>query len=514
MRITNRMMTNNMLSNINTNKNQLSALEQQYSTGKKIQKPSEDPIVAVRALKLRTNLAELNQYYEKNIPDAKSWMEVTESALKTVNDVLTQMNSYCVQGANDTLTKSDRNSIASNLQELKDQIYQEGNSNYAGRYVFTGYKTDTSLVFAENTSDLHYRMTEKLDYTDIQMTPRMFNETKMEQYDKDNPESSELADKPYQKDVYRVRLSYDNLVEDAEITINLDPERNEKGELVYDEDGAMVYSDSFDNIVTVSAYDEKAYLPEDGTIHFIPETGELIMAADVYTEWSNSERVFHISYEKREFEKNDLRPEHYFDCTSTVVNAEGELEPDSTIKYTKKDQKIQYEVNFNQKLDINVQGSDALTHEIGRCIDDILAQIDSISQTEDRIEQTEKLLADEKITDEQKKALNEMLSMLETERTIKEETLRASFAAGITDTQEQQDLVGEAIADIGSRYVRLELTESRLSIQQVDFTELLSQNEDADLVDTIINFMSQETIYNAALNAAGQIVQNSLLDFL
>ena len=81
-------------------------------------------------------------------------------------------------------------------------------------------------------------------------------------------------------------------------------------------------------------------------------------------------------------------------------------------------------------------------------------------------------------------------------------------------TQEQQDLVGEAIADIGSRYVRLELTESRLSIQQVDFTDLLSQNEDADLVDTIINFMSQETIYNAALNAAGQIVQNSLLDFL
>ena len=125
-------MTNNMLSNINTNKNQLSALEEQYSTGKKIQKPSEDPIVAVRAMKLRTNLAELNQYYEKNIPDAKSWMEVTESALTTVDDILSQMNSYCVQGSNDTLTKSDRNSIASNLQELKDQIYQEGNSNYAG----------------------------------------------------------------------------------------------------------------------------------------------------------------------------------------------------------------------------------------------------------------------------------------------------------------------------------------------------------------------------------------------
>lgn len=514
MRITNRMMTNNMLSNINTNKNKLSALEEQYSTGKKIQKPSEDPIVAVRALKLRTNLAELNQYYEKNIPDAKSWMDVTESALKTVDDVLRQMNTYCVQGANDTLTKSDRNSIASNLQELKDQIYQEGNSNYAGRYVFTGYKTDTSLVFAENTSNLHYRMTEKLDYTDIRMTPHMFNETNVEQYDADSPQDSDLSAKPYQKDIYRIRLAYDTLVEDAEVTINLDPERNDKGELVYDEDGELNFAEGFHNIVTISAYEAEAYLPEDGTIHFIPETGELIMAADVYNDWTNNEREFHISYEKNEFQKNDLRPEHYFDCTSTVIDAEGELDEESTIVYTKQDQKIEYEVNFNQKLDINVQGSDALTHNIGRCIDDILAQIDSISQTENRIEQTEKMLADTEISDEQRAALNEMMSMLENEKTIKEETLRATFASGITETQKEQDLVGEAIADIGSRYVRLELTESRLSIQQVDFTDLLSQNEDADLVDTMINFMSQETIYNAALNAAGQIVQNTLLDFL
>ncbi len=72
MRITNKMMTNNVLHNINNNKNLLSTLENQYSTGKKIQKPSDDPIVAVRALKLRTNLAELSQYVEKNIPDALS----------------------------------------------------------------------------------------------------------------------------------------------------------------------------------------------------------------------------------------------------------------------------------------------------------------------------------------------------------------------------------------------------------------------------------------------------------
>ena len=97
MRITNKMMTNNVLHNINNNKNLLSTLENQYSTGKKIQKPSDDPIIAVRALKLRTNLSEITQYVEKNIPDALSWMDTTESSLGVVNEILRQMNTYCNQ---------------------------------------------------------------------------------------------------------------------------------------------------------------------------------------------------------------------------------------------------------------------------------------------------------------------------------------------------------------------------------------------------------------------------------
>ena len=71
-----------------------------------------------------------------------------------------------------------------------------------------------------------------------------------------------------------------------------------------------------------------------------------------------------------------------------------------------------------------------------------------------------------------------------------------------------------AVADLGGRYNRLQLTESRLSTQQVDFEDLLSQNEDADLVDIIIKYSSAETVYNSSLSAASKLVQTSLLDFL
>ena len=115
MRVTNQMMTNNMLSHINSNKWNMSKLENQYATGKKILKPSDDPIIAVRALKLRSNLTELTQYVEKNIPDAESWMEVTESSLDNVKSIITEMNKYCVQGAHDTLTADERTSILSDI---------------------------------------------------------------------------------------------------------------------------------------------------------------------------------------------------------------------------------------------------------------------------------------------------------------------------------------------------------------------------------------------------------------
>ena len=84
MRITNNMMLNTTSSNINGNKLNVNNLNNQMSSQKKIQRPSENPVIAIRALRLRSSLSEINQYYEKNIPDAESWLEVTETALKNM----------------------------------------------------------------------------------------------------------------------------------------------------------------------------------------------------------------------------------------------------------------------------------------------------------------------------------------------------------------------------------------------------------------------------------------------
>ena len=71
MRMTNKIMQNNSLYNINNNKLLQDKMSTMMSTQKKITRPSDDPVIAIRALRLRTNVSELTQFYEKNAPDAR-----------------------------------------------------------------------------------------------------------------------------------------------------------------------------------------------------------------------------------------------------------------------------------------------------------------------------------------------------------------------------------------------------------------------------------------------------------
>lgn len=510
MRITNRMMTNNMLYNINGNKNTLAVLEQQYATGAKIQKPSEDPIVAVRALKLRTNLSELTQYYKKNIPDAKAWMDVTESALTVVNDILTQVHTYCVQGATGTIKEGDRDDIIKTLTQLKQQVYQEGDTNYAGRYVFTGYKTDTSLIFDEPQEHEKYAITENFTAGSIDTIKKTLNDCDMELYDPDDPSAAEFEDKPNMHTAYRIRLSYDKLdspEDDGNIVIRT-AELDEDGEVVRDEDGNIIYDESSEVIESMLSTDPNAYLVEDG-IRYLTDTGELILSPEVYEEWRHLGAI-QVDYEKTNFAKNDLRPEHYFDCTVTDLTDE-DKEP---IVYTRENQQIGYEVNFKQRLTINTQGADAIQHDIGRTIDEMVNAVNEVMISQAKLDELDKMIEDDNTTPEQKKKLEEMRELVNTEYVLKTEALQSAFSNALTKIEKQQDVVNVAVSDLGARYVRLQLTESRLGSEKTEFEELLSSNEDVDMVDTIIRYRSMQAIYNASLSAASQSVQTTLLDFL
>lgn len=505
MRVTNQIMTNNTLANINTNKNNLMKIEEQYQTGKKIQRPSDDPVVAIRALKLRNNLTEINQYYKKNVPDAKSWLQVTESALTQVTDICTTLHTLSVQGSQDTLTPENRASIMKTMAQYREQIYQEGNANYAGRYVFTGYKTDTSLTYLEEDKSKQYTITENLDKTVLKSNLRTFGGFSPSDYESGG--TNDFSVHPENREVNYIRLSYKKLDaagDDFPKLTYTDADGNEDTiDITSEENGEVITSRS------PNAYEK----PESGA-KFIADTGELILSDEAF-ESLKSAKGFNVEYNKTNFAKGDVRPEHYFNCKATPLDENGVPveDEDKIINYKKEDQDIEYEVSFNQRLQINTQAKDALTQDLGRELDGILSSIEDVNLVESKLKDVDKLINN--TTDATDlESLKNLKEQINTELTLKKKVMQERFSKSLTGIKEYQDVVNKAIADLGSRDARLDLTEKRLSTQTDDFTDLMSNNENADLAETIINFNSQTVIYNASLQAGAKVVQNTLLDFL
>ena len=125
MRVTNNMITGNTKYNINGNKVLVDKYNTQMTTQKKISKASEDPVIAIRSLRLATSLTHANQYVDNNIPDAEAWLDVTETALTNMKDILTDVRTQCVNGTNSYMTQDDRKTILQSLTALKKQIYSE-----------------------------------------------------------------------------------------------------------------------------------------------------------------------------------------------------------------------------------------------------------------------------------------------------------------------------------------------------------------------------------------------------
>lgn len=152
MRVTNSMQVNNLLNYINANKTRMDKFQNQLSTGKLINVPSDDPIIASRALRLRSDVSEIDQFLRNN-SDAMSWVDTTEDALEKMTDVVHRTRELLVQGASGVLTESETKNMASELKQLKNQMIQLGNTSYAGRYIFSGYSTGRKLFNDDESSD-------------------------------------------------------------------------------------------------------------------------------------------------------------------------------------------------------------------------------------------------------------------------------------------------------------------------------------------------------------------------
>ncbi|MDR1700113.1 MAG: hypothetical protein LBR68_02885, partial [Lachnoclostridium sp.] len=387
MRVTGSIMSNNAMLHMAKSKVSYNKYFQQYMTNTKILKASDDPIIAIRSLKYRARISELEQYTDKNIPDAKSWIELTNTALDNVNTILTNMNEYCDQAANGPLETEDREKIKNQLLEYVKNIFEDNaNQKNADRYLFTGYRTDIPLLFDSESTNTTYNITENFTPDDVFSYTYAYGGA---EYDNPNTTAPEYAQNlPESKKTHIMTLSYDNT------DINYDA----GGDIVsptvtfIDKNG----TEQTVNVKTIPIAQavpyNQCYDPNSDTegygAYYIPETGELAFRDDIYANISEASSIT-VNYSKTNFKENEIRPEHYFDCTATN-NLTGTV---SNYREPEK-QQINYQINFSQTLTVNTLACDAFDISIKRAIDKVVYIMDEIEVAEAALAKVEKDIAD------------------------------------------------------------------------------------------------------------------------
>lgn len=660
MRITNRIMQRNNLSNINTNKMYQDRLSTQMSSQKKINRPSDDPVVAIRALRLRSNVTEITQYYSKNIPDAESWLKVTEDAISNLSQIMTTMIARCTKGVNSEYTTEQRQIILEEMQNLGKEVYATGDADYAGRYVFTGYRTDTSLSFLE-AKNQNYTITEQLDKNAIDTVSRVETDELLDinssnykdivvdeddisaaevhrirlayndcsnyaAYDAIKTQMNELKDKLKSYEVYFKasgfdvdtldfnNLSQENLdrinkaVEDlrqmaegihngtitpgpvggsssgstsgaggsidvgvsvipnwdiideptlkeledwsadwnaiqgnvADIAspviefTDADGKKNiwkgfggsasgtvtETDEAVTEE-GIITLMHSYEKDPNPYAYTEA----NPDAIVYIPETGELLFGSNRYEKLMTTkdseatsnvnEGEIRITYDKSNWKKGDLRPEHYFYCQADKEDGSGDriIYNDNYLEHGAERQVIEYDIGFNQTIRINSTADECFKHGVGREVDDLVNAMQDVLDLEGVQADIEGIM--EKVTDKDELAnLQKQLDAVKKALTLAKKKEQDLFQRGISSFQGYLDDANLCVTNCGSRRSKLELVENRTQNQKTTYETLKSENEDIDITEVAIQLNAAELTYDAALMAAGKVMQTTLLNFI
>ena len=484
MRLTNSMTTQRLLLNMNRNSTRLDALFMQITSGKVIQKPSDNPIVASRALRFRTNVTEIEQF-SRNVDQAISWMEVSEQNLQNMTNIFTtQRSELLVQGASSTYTFQNRQTITRVVELLFQQTQSELNGTFAGRYLFSGFRTDQPPIITSNNLN---SAVNPVDFTVAKTIHRNDFEPAGALYWRDPSNNLvKMASQNWLDRPDRTEADWEDDVEVLDVSIMRLPynRTNERWMSVPAVAGGAV------TIVERSlAGPANPYLEADGThngtgtdvVVFIPETGELVIPATLQHLFEGP--GIDIEYNIHGVYKGELNPVVFFE---TVDNISG-------ITYTQTNQEIQFEVGTNVRLTINTQARDAYPWQMFSDMQSLIHWVNGV-QTSPSPPATPEQVAQE--------------------QTFFSEMLYTKFTNTMARMDAHMQITTTEYAALGSRMERMEMIENRLMENRDTFRALRDQNENIDYLEILMQLNAAEAVFQAAMQVGARISQLSLVNFI
>jgi flagellar hook-associated protein 3 FlgL len=141
MRVTDNATMRMVVATLQQQQERVYTLQQQLSSGLRINAPSDDPVSAQQALDMKVLIA-ANDQYSRNIDTGNTWLSQMDSSLSDMNNVMVRARELATQMANGIYDASARQNAANEIQGLKDQLISLGNTQIGGKYIFGGFVSD------------------------------------------------------------------------------------------------------------------------------------------------------------------------------------------------------------------------------------------------------------------------------------------------------------------------------------------------------------------------------------
>ncbi|MCR4589581.1 MAG: hypothetical protein K5668_02005 [Lachnospiraceae bacterium] len=532
MRITNKIMNNYSVYNINTNKALLDNLNTQMSTRKKINDPTEDPVTAIQALRYRGSLSEYTQYLGKNVTDAASWTDTTQTAIDTAKDIIRSLKAEYTSASNGSNESTDRWTYYNNMRNIVNEYFSVGDTTNENRYIFTGARTGDSLTFSDKDfadrakehggiflddhrdTFMYKAITEYFELEDVESysyTARTDN-TGTSGFsgitDKEINELSSVVDETTVQnvEVFRLRLSY----EDLDTTqAGILGDENRKSLTLHVKNGSTVTKYPVEMIRNDYEVNQDSFVGD--RIYLNTTTGNLIFGSDMkakVTEALSGNGEVYYCYDKFHFETGDVKPEHLFDCVDVALK--------TSITYNDYSQDIYYNVGENQQIKVNSNAEDVFTLDARRDLDELEDALTAMDEAQAKVDRLKEMQEDKLrySTAEEQQKITDLLRAATKEAEYAKTKVDTMLSNGITKAGDYFDMVNLAGTAMGTSVNRLNLIRNRLTEHQATTTAQASDNENIDISTLAVEVNSATLSYNAALQVTGKISQQSLVNFL
>lgn len=154
-RITSSMLASNFMTNSNRNLVNMQKLQNQLSSGKEINRPSDNPYKVSRTMQLYSEI-DANKQYNENIKDISNWLNTTDTSIGQMENVFSRIRELMVSAGNGAYGTDEKKAIQDEIKELKNQLAQILNTNFDGAYIFGGTKSTSKPIMIDENGKLHY----------------------------------------------------------------------------------------------------------------------------------------------------------------------------------------------------------------------------------------------------------------------------------------------------------------------------------------------------------------------